>query len=286
MSTTVAEMTERRRSSRPKTLVVALDANAHGVEFLESAASIAERLRADLKAVLVEDESLLRLAELPFAQEVNRTSGIGRALDAGQLNRLLRARTRQLQSAIDRFSASGRVSAQLQIVRGHYLSAALSVASSKDVLLLDSAGRKLTVFEPYRMTRDHASAALQPKALYRRVERGACHVLYDGTDAASRALDMAASFSAAVPATLTVLIASGSASEAALLRIEANKRLGGLSASLRYLDMPVNDGSAVVQHLRRCGCGLLIAPRGDSKGVSAGVMALLKELDCPLILVG
>ena len=279
-------MAEISRTSGSRTVVVALDATAHGVQFLESAAAIAERLRADLKAVLVEDESLLRLADLPFAQEVNRKSGIGRSLDSVQLNRLLRARSNQLQQVIDRFCASGQVSAQLQVVRGHYLSAALSATSSTDVLLLGSVGRQLATFEPYRMARGARAPSVLPKALYRRSERGACYVLYGGTEAAARALEMAADLPGSAFSTLTVLIASDSAGEGARLRIEAGKTLAGLSVSSRYLDVPATDGPAVVRHLRRSGCGLFVVPRGDGESLSAEVMGLLEGLDCPVALVG
>ena len=62
-------------------ILVAIDASRQDLESLEHAAELAACEQAKLTALFVEDATLFQLAELPFAQEYDLSSGSARALE-------------------------------------------------------------------------------------------------------------------------------------------------------------------------------------------------------------
>jgi hypothetical protein len=117
-------------------VVVALGAASRDSALLETAAAIAVQASAELFALFVEDLDLLNLAELPFAAEIDRTSGMPRVLDAGHIGRSMRAHTRYLQGVLDRLAEESRLMSRAQVVRGHLLNEALASISPDDLLVV------------------------------------------------------------------------------------------------------------------------------------------------------
>lgn len=276
-------------------LLVALDGSVHSLWVLQQAAALAGQLRIGLQALVIEDESLLRLAELPFAREVSRKSGIERTLDAVQLKRALRARSSQFQQVIDRVAAGGQISANLRVVRGHYLAEALSATTSTDLLLLGSAGQGFTIAARQQHDSGAKTRSTATMALYRSTRKSTCTVLYTGTDTAARALDMAVKLIDAPPSLsssqspaplLTVLIASHTVEDAARLREQASKILAATPRPHQLIDVRVTNAVDIIRYLRRSGCAMLVIPRSDGEVLLPQVSGLLHELDCPLVLVG
>jgi K+-sensing histidine kinase KdpD len=56
-------------------VVIPLDAASEGATAIETAARLAARANAPLHGIFVEDEDLLRLANLPFARQVTFGAG-------------------------------------------------------------------------------------------------------------------------------------------------------------------------------------------------------------------
>ncbi len=269
-----------------RSVVVALDASVHGFAILDSAATLAERLRVDLYALLVEDESLLRLADLPFAREVNRASAIERVLDATQLQRTLRARSSQLRQAIDQVAASGRINAHMRVVRGHYLAEALSACSSMDLLFLGNVGRRLGVRALRELGRDSRVRSPFAATLAENAGQSGCGVLYTGTDAAVRALEMAVRLPEAASSPLTVFVALDRSGHAAHLGAQAQRALADAPRSFRLISVQAAGAINIGRYLRRSRCRLLIVPRNGDEALAPQVSGLLDGLDCPLVLVG
>ena len=72
-------------------VLVALDSSAASSAALEVAAGVAASQACELSGLFVEDEDLLRLAELPFAREIQLARAMSRTLVPEQLQRDLRA---------------------------------------------------------------------------------------------------------------------------------------------------------------------------------------------------
>lgn len=71
-----------KKKAKTDRVLIALDANLRSLDALRLAAELAARLEAELLALFVEDVNLIRLAGLPFAREVDRSSAVERQLAA------------------------------------------------------------------------------------------------------------------------------------------------------------------------------------------------------------
>ena len=122
-------------------VLVAVDAPLRGCDNLETAADFAAHLGTDLLALFVEDINLLKLADLPFAQELDRSSGVVRPLDTAMIARALQADAEKLRWRLNEQSRKRSISVSMQIVRGHYVDSAMQLAGESDIVLLsDIAG--------------------------------------------------------------------------------------------------------------------------------------------------
>ena len=67
-------MNESEPNLAIRRILIALDASTHSLAALHAAAEMAANMQAELIGLFVEDENLLHLAGLPFAQEVRSSS--------------------------------------------------------------------------------------------------------------------------------------------------------------------------------------------------------------------
>ncbi len=245
-------------------ILVAVDASAEGLSALEKAASLAARLQAHLDALFVEDVNLFHLAELPFARELDRTSGADRPLDAPKITQTLQLHAQRVRRTLDTATQGRNVRSSLRIVRGHYVAEALEAGSGVDVLFLGCIRR---VRYARRATR-----------------RKPGWVLHDGSAEARRAVELARDFCRSENIELGVLIAAADAERAATLREQVVKLLGK-ELPVKFVEVAADD----VEHIREAivaqGASLLVLPRRESLLASATADRLLEELDGPLVLV-
>ena len=130
-------------------MTVVIDASRGSVETLKTAADIAARVQAHLMALFIEDINLFSLAELPFARELDRTSGAARPLERHAVTRALQADAKRVQQVLQVESEHRQITASMKVVRGHYVSAAMEAAEETDVVILSNVtGVRLRTVKP------------------------------------------------------------------------------------------------------------------------------------------
>lgn len=255
-------MNEKIRKKRVSRVLVAVDPSVHGCATMESAATFAVRLQAELVALFVEDLNLIHLAGLPFASEIDRSSGRTRQLDSKQMARALRVQAEQTRRALQRIGEQRKIRTSLKIVRGHYVAEALSAASTMDVSFL------------FRMGHNRKISAMQP-----------VWVLYDGSTGAQSALAMAKKLTVAEENDLVVLLVAHKNSVLAELQAEADERLGDRASSARFKYLASNDLADLQQAVREEGGSLLLMARDNALLTARDAQQLIDAMDCPVVLV-
>jgi len=101
-----------------QSIAVAIDCSPHSKASLEAAAEMAARLKAELIGIFVEDINLLRVAGLPFAEEVRLYSATTTKLDAGELERLLRQQAKQARELLQRTAEARTLRHTFRVLRG------------------------------------------------------------------------------------------------------------------------------------------------------------------------
>jgi nucleotide-binding universal stress UspA family protein len=192
----MSEAANRESEFSVSRLLVALDASASSLESLEAAASLAAGLEAELLGLFVEDESLVRLAELPCTGTISPFSPNVRRLDAPEVERRMHRRAARAERALAAAADRARVRHSFRKVSGSGSSDVLPEAEEDDLVLL-------------RSSRGGTALETPPSTLilHGRWDPSApVTVLHDGSAPARRALELAAALARAGSSRLLMLM--------------------------------------------------------------------------------
>ena len=273
----MSEIPDKGSSSR---VLVALESSLECLSALESAADLAADMRAELVTLFIEDLDLFHLADLPFAREIDRASGLARRLDSFQMARALRAQAHEVRRTLARATEQRHIQSSFRVVRGHFVVEALSAAAERDVLFLRGKGRaRVTTPIPALGSGVRASAQISGKG---RAERGPVCVLYDGSPAAQRALTTANDLSVSNKTELVVILP---ASETEQGLAEALRTVRSPNPSTRYTIVASDSVSDVLRGMEHQGGRLLVIPRESPLLTEKNRQALLEHTNFHLVLV-
>jgi nucleotide-binding universal stress UspA family protein len=203
-------------------ILVALDMSPHSEAALAAAAQLAAVLQIELRGLYVEDVNLLRLCGLPFGIEYGSFTAKPRRIEQNHLEREFRIQASRLRKIMADIAGQNRIAWSFQVVRGGVTDQVLEAATSARMLSLGRVGRS-----PGKRTGSTAQAIAQraqrPVVFQsrQRTLHAPYSVLYTGTAAAVRALDLGAQLAAQEQSTLRVLV------PAEELDVEAQARLAG-----------------------------------------------------------
>ncbi|HSG88195.1 MAG TPA: universal stress protein [Pseudomonadales bacterium] len=126
---------------RTRRIVVALDPAAPRAEAFEALLALCDAADADVTALFIEDDNLLRLAALPGAVEIRIQPGAApHVLDPAAMLAQLERRAEQMRSTCQRAALDLKLRAHFSVVRGDVLAELLRAAADADILVV---GRSL-----------------------------------------------------------------------------------------------------------------------------------------------
>lgn len=281
-------MSRERGEIEIRRILVALDASSHSAAALEAAAELASRYGAELQGLYVEDVNLLRLAQLPFAQEVGQFTAIRRQLDVQEVRRQIRGQTGRIRRMFEVTTRRTRVRWSFQVTRGTVVNEVLDAASDVDALVLGRAGWSLVA--PGRMGSTARAVLAQAPGLAMIVPRGGCLgppflVLYDGSALAEKALDVAAALMTKEDGPLTVLLLAEHPERLEPLRAQVHAWLGERDLMLRYRSLSKANVPDLVNTLHTERCGTLVLPSRSEILSARTLQAVLDQVEVPVLLV-
>jgi nucleotide-binding universal stress UspA family protein len=203
-------MNEAAMPERVERIVVALDASPQSVAALKAAAELATLMQAELEGLFVEDINLLYLCGLPFGHEVGSYTAKLRRLDDVAMERQLRVLASTIQQVMQRVAAQTPVRWSFRVRRGPVVEELLAAAQSAALLSVGRAGR-LRHRGIGSTAQSLVSQAQRPLLL---LGEGSgleypLTVVYTGTEAAQRALELALRLVRREPSRLRVVVWAG-----------------------------------------------------------------------------
>jgi nucleotide-binding universal stress UspA family protein len=287
-------VSEERQALKIERILVAVDASPHSLAALEAAVDLAARFEAELAGLFVEDENLLRLADLPFVYEIGIFSATRRRLESQDLERQLRVQRRRIQRVFTLTTERAQVRWSFRVVRGTVLSEVLTAASEADVLVLGRAGWSL--LRRGRLGSTVRGILPERFGLALVLREGTClgdplAVVYDGSPAAERALIAADTLRRKpggdqTPANrLIVLLLATDLRRARALEHQAASTLAERDAEARYRSLTSTNVLWLADVLQGEDCGMLVLPARSSALQNSVLVALLEYLDLPVLLV-
>jgi hypothetical protein len=254
--------TEKKHEEPPvERIVLAFGEAAPAAEAAAIAAALAKGLEVSLVALLVEDERLLRLAELPIAREMGFTSALLRPVGREEVERALRVQAERARRLIERVAESFALSWTLEVVRGNLLRAALERVGPGDLVVLWR-GARYAPAPQARGARARRTAAAAPSAIV---------VVWSAGAAGSRALHTGRALARVTGGDLVLL-----AHDSERVAVDADR----LGARIRRL--AEFSTRSVMRLLREAHAGLLVVARD---ALDEPVTDACEQLACPICLV-
>jgi nucleotide-binding universal stress UspA family protein len=283
-------VSKERQALTIKRILVALDASPHSLAALEAAVDLAARFEAELSGLFVEDENLLRLAELPFVSEIGIFTATRRRIDGEEMERQIRVQSRRVRRVFTLTTERAHVKWSFRVARGTVLAEVLSAASEADVLVLGQAGWSL--LQRGRLGSTVRGILPEQFGLALVLKEGTClgdplAVVYDGSPVAERAL-IAADALRRHPdkdRALIVLLLAKEPQRAQTLQSQAASRLADRNAAAIYRSLTGANALWLADILQAEGCGMLVLPARSSALQDSVLVELLEHLDLPVLLV-
>jgi len=258
----------RRGSVTVRRIVVAADASAPGRAALDAAIRLAQRLQAELEGLYLEDINLKRLAALPIAREFRFGEA---ARGAAGVADDLRAEAMRLRQAFEEAASRARVRASFRIAEGRIEHAIVTETGGADLLVVGF-GRRAAFAAP-RAAATAAAVATRPL------------VLYDGSDGAGRALELAARLADDEPGSLTVVIRAASEADALKLRRKAAQLLAGHEQAARFRAAADPTLTELCRAVTADGASALVIASEDALLQGEGFRRMLDDVLCPVLVV-
>jgi nucleotide-binding universal stress UspA family protein len=269
-------------------ILIALDASTHSLAALHAAAEMAANMQAELIGLFVEDENLLHLAGLPFAQEVRSPSAESEPMSSDKMQQELKLQASQARRALE--AAAERVNARwsFRVVRGQVTASVLAAALDADLLAIGRVSRPLTSKSRLGSTARAASIETKRSVLLMPHSSDLDYpvlVTYDGSAGAKQALRAAARLARSGGDKLNVLLLADSIEAIEPLQKEVTDWLDerGLVAGFHWLPQATVAGLVeMVQAAESC---VLVLGGENPLVEAAAIQDLLDETDCPVMLV-
>jgi nucleotide-binding universal stress UspA family protein len=247
--------TERARIRR---VLVALDAASSGAAAVESAARLAALLGAELHGLFVEDIDLLRLAALPFAQEVAFSSAAERRIEVSAVEALFRVKVEERRQSLAVAAQGAGARWSFHVVRGRIIDA----AAEADLLFL---GR-----------REALPAIGAPRPVV---------VLVSGSPSDRDSLQLAAQMSGGNGGGIVVLVMPGERGTMDLAREECERFSAQFGAGTIRCEVAPPQVAVIADAVRRCRGKLLLINPQDGRLARSQIADLVERVDCPVVLV-
>jgi len=278
-------MPENLPNSGIRRILVALDTPGRSTEIIDCAAILAFRLQAELTGLFIEDVNLLRLAALPFAHELPCASLLERRLDPPVMERILRAQAAAIRQRLANSATRANIPWSFEVRRGHVLDELLALAPAADLLVIGEFDQAIVPIGEQRhlccqlLLRSSCSILVQH---YSADGAQAVLVLYDGSPAADRALQLASLMAQDDEGrSLFVLLPPGCQA----LQQQLTQRFHQHPGQVRYVLLPDFSMATLLAVMTQQRARVLLAAAETLAGSPTLLQQLPEKLNCDFVLV-
>ncbi len=254
-----------------RSILVALDDACSDPETMELAAQLAADFQAEFQGLYVEDINLLRMADLPFMQEITAGSGVARPIDRKSMERAMQHKAEHVRELMERTAASVQIRCSFSVERGRVLRCALAATREVDLVLFGS--------------RSHAPAVRAPLGTRLRAATRPVVAVVEAAAVSARTLATAAEVGRRQQRGLVVLVCGGPQETAAHLAGRIRQELAAYEVHVRVPARPVGALSTLIQSAQDYRAAWVLLSRQCRLLDEGAVQTLLENLDCPIVLV-
>jgi nucleotide-binding universal stress UspA family protein len=245
-------------------------------------------MEAKLLGLFVEDVSLLRFADAPYAREILFPSAAEVPLTRTSMESSLRAQSEWVRETVAAVAQRAQVSWSFRTVRGRVTEEVLAAAGEVDLLAIGKVGWSLGTQARLGSTALKVATSSVPVLLLsgRAVPSQFHFVTYfDRTPAANRALLAAAQLAEVCKRSLTILIAATDQKSIEHMRQDLEAILQGRHIEVRYRQIDPQDEMSVRRAMKGEQAGILVLKGQETIRKLETLESLLRENDIALLLL-
>jgi len=248
---------------------ILLNSKTNQVDFLYSAVSLARQMHVGLQGMFIEEENLLRAADLPISREVSLRSAHEREISGETMQRSLRSYALNKKNALEKLAQKESIESSFQVIRGERMHWILGSNKRTDILFIDA---KNDTHKTYQNLQ------------YCRIDAAPLKLLYNGSIASQRALKIAFKLAQISKKPLLIL----NMGDAINTESELSEKIQLLLNS--YPDIAVNvesiNNEQVSVLLRKLHAFMFIYPRDiEWSDKDKYLENILRSDQCPIVLV-
>lgn len=261
-----------RRAKHPPAQIAVMLVNLESDRAtLETLSLLAGESPAEIHGLFLEDIELLSLAGLPLAREYCRLTHVERVVQAPDLERQFRIQARAAERALTALASRRGLHCSFRTVRGEPATLLRETLEAMDLMLLGATHKTLSVA-------DYGAITTRGRPAKRPVT-----VVFDGSEAAQRALGVAAQLTRAGAGPLTVLLVADSSAALDALRAQVSERLGLQPAEFR--EAVKQDMSELIRQVQSSRASCLVIGRNEDLLTPDNIERLRRQPGCPVVLV-
>ncbi len=258
-----------------RNVLVALDDATLGSEMMEAAVKVAVALQADLQGLYVENDSLLRLAELPFVHEVTNGLATVRPIDARSMACAMRHRAELARRILENRAESARIRCSFSVTHGRAgrrsLLCTMRSSSESDVIFF--------------ACRSHSPGVTPPLGLRARPVVRPLLLLVDNSPRSARALAAATAVARTLKSPIVLLVLAHDHQTFQHVSSATSAVLSELELAHTLLPHPITTASALIQSTRDQRPNLLLLDRQSELISESTIESMVDQLDCSIVLV-
>jgi len=268
----------------PKRILVTMDHSGYGMSILRVAAGMAAELQGELLGLLVEDINLIRLAELPFSQEVSLFAEGGSHLCPDTLEKQLRSQAERLRHNLASVAGQRKIPWSFRLARGRLAAEIMAVMREVDVLIF---GQMQGVFPPPLRLSSTLSGrrSLPVDGLLTQGFQQPIMVFFNGSLSSGRVLKTATLLVRKNGERLVVILPAVEPDRLLELEKQVVNWQQQAQLQLRFMSLLNNDISALVQLGRGRHVGALILGQDSFSLDESSITKLLDYPNYPVVLV-
>lgn len=256
-------------NEHPEEVRILLDNQRSQLESLTAAAALARMMNVRLQGLYIEEENLLRAADLNLSREISLWSAQERHMTGESIERMLRANARHKQKELEQVARKEKVEYSFQIIRGGRVRWIQESVNTSGVLFIGG--------------KDMAPRRYQ-HLKYCSYRKDLLQVVFSGSPASERALKTAVQIAELDKRPLLILTTVGESADELILREQINilleKRLK------TTISIETRSKEDVLSSLRKRQVHMLIIPSDiDWAQDEKQLEKLLQQVHCPVILV-
>ena len=282
-------MSEKAQTSNIRRILVALGSSMEDRKSLQTAAKLAAALQAELQALYIQDMSLIRFAELPFATELISHSASERSIDPVLIQKELEVQAKQVNRELARLAEQQNVKWSFETVQGHVESEILAASEQADLLIVNrTTGRTLVTRDQLGttaavfVTKSHRTVVLLEQQSY--LDKPLV-VLIENLESGLKALATGVRLTLGQHRKLIVLICAQSLQAFDHLKTELSNWLHGQDRQAEFSWLRRVDPQVLAHRLWQQGGGVLVLSADTRVLAHSSIALLMRQLKLPLVLV-